>query len=191
METVYLVGCIFVNVGKQIEDFLNDWWIWKSKYLNMDVDIYTTWRKSCSHVRTIVWLLPLDFNETLEGKTKFEPHKEFTWCFEQIQEKKQLYGHLPTISQPIQVRHTRYAGHCWRRKNVFSSDVFLCTPTHRHTSFGWPAKNYIHQFCVDTKWYIYIYIYIYRERERERILVVRMPRWLRWWWFMPWSHDRF
>ena len=30
--------------------------------------------------------------------------------------KHQLYGHLPPITKTIQVRRTRYAGHCWRSK---------------------------------------------------------------------------
>ena len=40
--------------------------------------------------------------------------------------KQHLYGHLPPISQNIQVRH---AGHCWRNK-----DELLWTPAHGHAS---------------------------------------------------------
>ena len=34
--------------------------------------------------------------------------------------KQQLYGHLPTISQTIQVKWTKHVGHCWKSKAMFS-----------------------------------------------------------------------
>ena len=40
----------------------------------------------------------------------------------------QLYGHLPLITKTIQVRRTRHAWHCWRRRNDLISDVLLWTP---------------------------------------------------------------
>ena len=39
--------------------------------------------------------------------------------------RHQLYGHLPPITKPIQVRRTRHAGHCWRSKDELISDVLL------------------------------------------------------------------
>ena len=41
---------------------------------------------------------------------------------------KQLNSHFPPISKTIQVRLTRYTGHCWRCKDDLVSDVLLCTP---------------------------------------------------------------
>ena len=41
----------------------------------------------------------------------------------------QLYGHLPPITKTIQVRRTRHAGHCWRSRDEFISDVLLWIPT--------------------------------------------------------------
>ena len=41
--------------------------------------------------------------------------------------RHQLYGHQPPIMKTIQVRWTRYAGHCWRSKDELISDVFLWT----------------------------------------------------------------
>ena len=75
--------------------------------------------------------------------------------------KLQLYGHLPLISQIIQVRPTRHVGYGWRSRNELM----------------WRFGD-IHQICADTAWwwervkeiiaistirwlYIYIYIYIY------------------------------
>ena len=42
--------------------------------------------------------------------------------------RHQLYGHLPPITKTIQVRRTRYAGHCCRSKDELISDVLLWTP---------------------------------------------------------------
>ena len=57
-------------------------------------------------------------------------------------------GHLPPISQTIQIRWTRHAGHCWRSKAELISNGILWTPTHEHT--GQPTKTYIHQLWGDT-----------------------------------------
>ena len=62
-----------------------------------------------------------------------------------------LHGLLPPISQTIQVKWTKHAGHSWKSKNKFISDVHLWTPTHGHTSVGRPARNCIHQVSVDTR----------------------------------------
>ena len=57
--------------------------------------------------------------------------------------KQHQYGHLPPISQTIQVRRTKHTRHCWRRKDEFISDILLWTPTYGCASVDWPAKTYI------------------------------------------------
>ena len=64
--------------------------------------------------------------------------------------RHQLYGHLPPIMKTIQVRRTRHAGHCWRRKDELISDVLLWTPACGQTEAGRPARTYIQQLCEDT-----------------------------------------
>ena len=64
--------------------------------------------------------------------------------------KHQLYGHLPPISQTIQVRRVRHSGHCWRSQDELISDVLLWTPIHWYFSVGRAVKIYFHQLCVDT-----------------------------------------
>ena len=64
--------------------------------------------------------------------------------------RHQLYGHLPPISKTIQVRRTRHAGHCWRSRDKFISDVLLWTPTYGQAKPGRPAQTYIQQLCEDT-----------------------------------------
>ena len=50
----------------------------------------------------------------------------------------------------IQIRRTRHAGHCWRRRDELFSDVFQWTPTHGRAKVGRPARTYIQQLCEDT-----------------------------------------
>ena len=58
--------------------------------------------------------------------------------------KRQLYGHLPPITQTIQVKGRKYAGHCWRSKEKLIYDILLRTPsTHGQINVGQPAKTYI------------------------------------------------
>ena len=65
--------------------------------------------------------------------------------------KKQLYGHLPPITQTIRERRTRHAGHCWRSSDELISDVLLWAPTHGRTRQGRPTKTYIEQLCEDSE----------------------------------------
>ena len=50
--------------------------------------------------------------------------------------KQQLYGHLQPITETIQVRRTRHAGHCWRSKDELVSGVLLWTPSHGRAKAG-------------------------------------------------------
>ena len=114
---------------------------------------------SCSHVNITVWLLHWDLNETLGEEARWELHKDVVNHFEQILKagphktaaiwlltshrswrqhptKQQLYGHLPPITKTIQIRRTRYAGHCWRSRDKLISDVLLWTPSHGRAKTG-------------------------------------------------------
>ena len=55
--------------------------------------------------------------------------------------KQHLYDHLPLISKTIQIRWTRYAGHCWRNKDELISYVLLWTPSYRWACVGWPVRT--------------------------------------------------
>ena len=102
--------------------------------------------------------------------------------------KHQLYGHLPPITKTIQVRRTRYAGHCWRSRDELISDVLLWTPTYGRAKARRPAQTYIQQLCEDTgcspedlpeamnnreKW-----------RERVRDIPASGTTWWWWWWWI-------
>ena len=64
--------------------------------------------------------------------------------------RHQLYGHLPPITETIQVRRTRHAGHCWRSRDELISDVLLWTPTYGRAKAGRPARTCIQRLCEDT-----------------------------------------
>ena len=59
-------------------------------------------------------------------------------------------SYLPPVSQSIQIRRTRHAGHCWSSKDGLISDVLRWTPMHELTSGGQPTKTYIYQPTADT-----------------------------------------
>ena len=65
--------------------------------------------------------------------------------------KQQLYDHLPPITKTIRIRRTRYAGHCWRRRDELICDVLLWTPSHGRAKARRPARTYIQQLCEDTE----------------------------------------
>ena len=63
---------------------------------------------------------------------------------------KKLYGNIPTLSKTIRERRTRFAGHCFRRKNEIISGVLMWMPAHGFTKRGRPKRNYIKQLTDDT-----------------------------------------
>ena len=103
--------------------------------------------------------------------------------WKQSSTKQQLYGHLLSITQIIQVRQIRYAGHCSRSKDKLISDILLWTSTCRHASVGWAAKTYIHQLCADIRCCLEDWpIVMEDERERERDKGIHAVGIL-WWWY--------
>ena len=64
--------------------------------------------------------------------------------------RHQLYGHLPAITETIQVKRTRHAGHCWRSRDELISVVLLWTPTYGQAKAGRPARTYLQQLYEDT-----------------------------------------
>ena len=55
--------------------------------------------------------------------------------------KKQLYGHLPPVTKTIQVWRTRHAGHCWRSRDEFISDVLLWIPSDEQRQDDQPIQD--------------------------------------------------
>ena len=71
--------------------------------------------------------------------------------WKQQSSKKQLYGHLQTITKTIKIRRTRHTGHCWRSRDELISDVLQWTPSRGRAKAGQPAGTYVQQLCVHTR----------------------------------------
>ena len=91
---------------------------------------YTTWTR----MKHLTKKLHANYTKILHTVLKQDPTKYH------------LYGYLP----PVQVRHAKHTGHCWRSKDELMSDILLWTSTHGHTNVGWLAKTYIHLLFADT-----------------------------------------
>ena len=114
----------------------------------------------------------------------------FVKSWRQHRSRHQLYGHLLPITKTIQVRRTRHAGHCWRRRDELISDVLLWTPTHGRAKAGQPARTYIQQLCEDTGCSPEDLPEVMNDREkwRERVRDIRAGGATWWWW---WYQIRF
>ena len=150
------------------------------------------------------WTLTKRLKKKLDGNYTRMLRSILNKSWRQHPTRHQLYGHLPPITKTIQVRWTRYAGHCWRSKDELISDVLLWTPAYGQAKAGRPARTYIQQLCEDTGcnpedlpkamndrekwrekvrdiraggttwWYIYIYIY----KEVSVVWVLMLGGWL-------------
>ena len=100
--------------------------------------------------------------------------------------KHQLYGHLLPITKAIQVRRTRHAGHCWRSRDEFISDVLLWTPTYGRAKAGRSSRTYIQQLCEDTGCSPEDLPEAKNDREkwRERVKDTYTSSTTWWWWLV-------
>ena len=55
-----------------------------------------------------------------------------------------------SISEIIQVKQGKHAGHCWRSRKKLISDVLPLIPINGRDSVGRPARTCIHQLHADT-----------------------------------------
>ena len=92
------------------------------------------------------WTFMTYLKKKLDGNYKNMLCAVLTKSWKQQTTKQKVHGHLPPISQTIQVRRARLRK---RNKDKLVSNV-LWTPIHGHTSVGWPVKTYILQLCLDT-----------------------------------------
>ena len=96
------------------------------------------------------WTLTKRLEKKLDGNYTRMQRAILNKSWRQNPTRHQLYGHLPPFTKTIQVRRTRYAGHCWRSRDELISDVLLWTPTYGRAKAGRPARTYIQQLCEDT-----------------------------------------
>ena len=136
------------------------------------------------------WTLTKRLEKKLDGNYTRMLRAILNKSWRQHPTKHQLYGHLHPITKTIQVRPTKYAGHCWRSRDELISDVLLWTPTYGRAKAGRPARTYIEQLCEDTGCSPEDLPEAMNDREkwRERVKDIRASgtRW--WWWWWWWSH---
>ena len=96
------------------------------------------------------WTLSKQLEKKLDGNYTRMLRAILNKTWRQHPTRHQLYNHLPPIAKTIQVRRTRYAGHCWRSKGELISDVLPWTTAYGQAKAGRPARTYIQQLCEDT-----------------------------------------
>ena len=99
--------------------------------------------------------------------------------------KQQLYGHLPSITNIIQVRRTWDTGYYWRSRDELISDILLWTSSHGRAKAGRPVRTYIQQLWSYTGCSLDDLSGAMDDRNgwRERVREIRAGgvTW-RWWW---------
>ena len=114
-----------------------------SPYLYIKKDSYIELKRSNIYIYIYIFLVAVQ----LASRGVLSPGLVQYCSWRQHPTRCQLYGHLPPITETIQVRRAR---HCWRSKDELVSDVLLWTPTYGQTKAGRPARTYIQQLCEDT-----------------------------------------
>ena len=131
------------------------------------------------------WTLTKRLEKKLDGYYTRMLSAILNKSWQQHPTRHQLYGHLPPITKTIQVRRTRYAGHCWRSRDELIRDVLLWIPTHGRAKAGRPARTYIQQLCEDTGCCPEDLPRAMNDREewRERVRDIRATSAIWWWWW--------
>ena len=124
------------------------------------------------------WTLTKRLEKKLDGNYTRMLRAILNKFWRQHPTRHQLYTHLPSITKTIQVRRTRHAGHCWRRRDELIRDVLLWNPTYGQT------KRYIQQLCEDTWCSLEDLPEAMNDREkwRERVRDIRATSTTWWWW---------
>ena len=133
------------------------------------------------------WTLTKRLKKKLDGNCTRMLRAILNKSWRQHSTRHQLYGQLPSVTKTIQVRRTRYAGHCWRNKGELISDVLLWTPAYGQAKAGWPARTYIQQLCENTGCSPEDRPEAMNDREKWRERDIRASDttwWWWWWWYM-------
>ena len=89
------------------------------------------------------WMLTKSMEKKLDGNYTRMMRAILNKSWRQDPTKQQLYGDLPPIMKTIQVRQTRYAGHCWRSKDYIICDILLWTPWHVRAKARQLVRTYL------------------------------------------------
>ena len=130
------------------------------------------------------WTLTKRLQKNLAGNYTRMLRTILNKSWKQNPRKHQLYGHLHPIRKTIQIRRTRHAGHCWKRRDELISDILLWTPTYGRAKAWRPAWTYIQQLCEDTGCSPEDLQEAKNEREKweDRVRDIRAGGTTWWWW---------
>ena len=131
------------------------------------------------------WTLTKRLEKKLDGNYTRMLRAILNKSWQQHPTRHQIYGHLPPITKPIQVRRTGHAGNRWRSRDELISDVLLWTPAYGQEKAGRPARTYIQQLCEDTGCSPENLRESLNDREkwRERVRDIRASGTTWWWWW--------
>ena len=133
------IGSSVESTEKDIETRLTKAWtainrlsiIWKSDLTDkMKRSFFQAAVTSILLYGCTTWTLTKRLEKKLDGNYTRMLRAILNKSWQQHPTRHQLYGHLPPITKTIQVRRTRHAGHCWRRRDELIRDVLLWIPTH-------------------------------------------------------------
>ena len=135
-----------------------------------------------------IWTLTKRLEKKLDGNYTRMLRVILSKSWRQHPTRHQRYGHLPPISKTIQVRRTRYTGHCWRSKDELIRNLLLWTPWYDRAKAGSPAGTNIQQLCEDTGCSPEDLLEAMKDMEkcRERVRDIRSGGTTWWWWW--WWH---
>ena len=132
----------------------------------------------------ITWMLTKHMEKKLDGNYTRVLQAILNKSWRQHPTKQQ---HIPPITKTIQVRRTRYTGHCWRSKDKLISDILLWTPSYGQAKAGRPVRTYIQQLCADTGCSLEDLPGTMDDRDglHERVRDFRAggATWWWWWWW--------
>ena len=89
------------------------------------------------------WTLTKRIEKKLDGNYTRMLRAILNKSWRQHPTKHQIYGHLPPITETIQVRRTSHSGHCWRSRDELISDVLLWIPLYGREK-SWTTSMNIH-----------------------------------------------
>ena len=126
------------------------------------------------------WTLTKRLKKKLDGNYTRILRAILNKSWRQHPTRLQLYGHLPSITKTIQVRH------CWSSKDELISDVLLWPPTYGQAEAGRSARTYIQQLEEDTGYNPENLpkAMNHREKWRERVKDFRAGGTTWWWWYI-------
>ena len=187
------IGSSVESTEKEIETRLTKAWtainrlsiIWKSDLTDkMKRSFFQAAVTSILLYGCTTWTLTKRLEKKLDGDYTRMLRAILNKSWRQHPTRHQLYGRLPPITQTIQVRRTRHAGHCWRSRDELIRDVLLRTPTHGRAKARRPERTYIQQLCEDTGCCPEDLPRVMNDREewRERVRDIRATS-VTWWWY--------